>query len=629
MINDLWKRFLSWQENKLRPFFRPIAYYFETLPSFAQWKKALSVFPRNEKMLVALLASTTLLSASILGYELYLVNTTLKPASGGAYSEALIGQPRFLNPALAAANDSDRDITELLFSGLMRYNSEGELIPDLAERYEISNEGRQYDFFLRQNVQWHDGHTFTADDVIFTIKTIQNSDYKSPVRANWTGVQAERVNDFEVRFILRNPYPPFLENTAQKIMPLHIWKDIPAGAFPLAYSNLKPQGTGPFRFQALESDANGFIRSLTLLRNEDYYNAPPYLKEITFYFFKSEKEGLEALKRKDVKGMQFISAENLKEAEGKKYVRIIRPTLPRTFSVFFNTAQSEILKDKRIREALLYATDTSRILSNVFHNEGTKLHSPFIPAFLNEEKETPSLYNPETSNALLEKAGWQLKSKVRNQKSETTDGKELEEEVTEEDEIDYRLKIKTETRKEGRKTIKEEIEIPLEITLSTATSPELTKTADILKEQWEKVGFKVNLNILPSKELQEDWIKPRAYQALLFGQVFGKNPDPFIFWHSSQRQDPGLNLTSFASDTMDTLLEEARQNLDDIIRKQKYQKFAEELKNDIPAVFLINPNYLYPVSSEIQGVASEFIVDPSKRFASITDWYIKTKRAWR
>ena len=130
-------------------------------------------------------------------------------------------------------------------------------------------------------------------------------------------------------------------------------------------------------------------------------------------------------------------------------------------------------------------------------------------------------------------------------------------------------------------------------------------------------------------QLQQDYIKPRAYDILLFGEVLGSIPDPFSFWHSSQKRDPGLNLSDYENKDADKLLEEARQSLDPETRRQKYEKFQDILIGDAPAVFLYNPNYLYPITKDIKGINIKFITDPSKRFSDIENWYIKTKRAWK
>ena len=159
--------------------------------------------------------------------------------------------------------------------------------------------------------------------------------------------------------------------------------------------------------------------------------------------------------------------------------------------------------------------------------------------------------------------------------------------------------------------------------------PELEKVMRVIKDQWEKIGVRVVINSYTLGELQQEHIRPRDYEALLFGQVVGIDPDPFSFWHSSQKKDPGLNLALYDNKTADKLLEEARQTLDSQARAEKYVLLQETISDDIPAIFLYSPTYLYPVSKNIKGISEGKIADPSWRFSDVTEWYIDTKRVWK
>ena len=173
---------------------------------------------------------------------------------------------------------------------------------------------------------------------------------------------------------------------------------------------------------------------------------------------------------------------------------------------------------------------------------------------------------------------------------------------------------------------------PLEFTLITVGWPdftELEKATRVLQEQWREIGVKVNIIAYPPGELQQEFIRPREYEALLFGQIVGIDPDPFSFWHSSQKKDPGLNLALYGNKTVDRLLEEARQTFDAQSRAGKYVEFQNIISDDIPALFLYSPTYLYPVDSNVKGISEGKIADPSWRFADVNEWYIDTKRVWK
>ena len=222
------------------------------LPSFSQWKQIFKVLKKKEKITLSIFLVLALSSLIVLVTSLYSNYTKVAPAFGGKYIEGVVGQPRFINPIYGETNDVDRALIDLTFSGLMMYDNKGNLVPDLAESYIASNDGKNYEFTLKNNIFWHDGQPLTVDDVIFTIKTIQNSDYKSPLRANWIDVDAQKLSDNSFRLVLRSPYNSFLENCTLKIIPKHIWQNISPENFTLSSYNLQPIGSGPFQFVSLD-----------------------------------------------------------------------------------------------------------------------------------------------------------------------------------------------------------------------------------------------------------------------------------------------------------------------------------------------------------------------------------------
>ena len=151
-------------------------------------------------------------SSIYLSISYYFENTKEIPAYEGEYIEGMVGQPRFINPILCQTSDIDSDLSALVYSGLLKLDRKGELVNDLAESYEISDDRLTYTFHIKKDIIWHDWEKLSADDVVFTIKTIQNDNFYSPLRASWKGVRIEKVDDHTVRFILKNAYSPFLNN---------------------------------------------------------------------------------------------------------------------------------------------------------------------------------------------------------------------------------------------------------------------------------------------------------------------------------------------------------------------------------------------------------------------------------
>lgn len=568
---------------------------FSKWPSKAQWKKLPSLLSKKERYFILGLLILTIISLITWGISYRLSHTISIPNYGGSYEEGLIGSPQYINPILCQTYDTDQDISELIFSGLMKYDSRGEPIPDLAERYAIGEEGKIYDFFLRKNITWHDGKPLNADDVIFTIQTIQNPDYRSPVIFNWNGVEIEKIDDYTIRFKLKNAYAPFLNSATVGILPKHIWENISPPEFFLTEANLKPIGAGPYKFKKFEKDRKGSIKALYLQANENYHLNKPYIKDITFRFYVNEESLVDAYNNGKIEGLGFISAQNKSLLRNyKRKLNIYPLKLPRYFAVFFNQSKSKALSDNAVRLALNYATNKQEIIDEILDGEGMAVDSPIPPGVFGHTSET-KVYNfaLEHANNLLDAADW-----VKNE------------------ETNIREKVFN----------NDEEPTPLKIILITTEWPELQQVTGILQKQWSKIGAEIEIKILSIAEIQQDYIRPREYQALLFGEVLGPDPDPFAFWHSTQKRDPGLNLALYDNKNIDKLLEEAREAFDSETRAKKYEEFQKLVVEDAPVVFLYNPFYLYPVSKKIKGIEIENIPIPSKRFSGIEKWYIKTKR---
>jgi len=169
-------------------------------------------------------------------------------------------------------------------------------------------------------------------------------------------------------------------------------------------------------------------------------------------------------------------------------------------------------------------------------------------------------------------------------------------------------------------------ETALEFELVTTDWPELNQTANLLAEQWKKVGAKVDVKVLTISDLQQNYIRTREYDSILFGQAITFSPDFHPYWHSSNKRDPGLNLALFDNKDADGLLEGIRQEANQEKRTEQYKQFQEILNKEIPAVFLYSPYYLYPVNTGVQGMDVKNINAPQHRFVDVNKWYIKTSR---
>ena len=566
--------------------------YFPSKEQFYYLPRVLSARERYTILVLLVVAFGGLLAMPLSAFYHTTVST---PAQGGEWTEGMIGYPQHINPLLLQANDVDSDLSRLVYAGLMRYDTEGNLVPELAEQYEISDDGLQYTFALKKNLEWHDGDALTADDVVFTILTAQNSDYASTQRANWQGVEVSKKDDTTIVFRLKNRYAQFLSNTTLGIIPKHLWEHTKSAGFVLDDKNLRPIGAGPYEVSKIRRDPGGVVRSLELIAFDAYVDGKPYIDRIRFTFYDSEQQVISAFNSGDVQGISFVSAEKLDALRGSFTVRELQ--LPRYFAIFFNPNKSRTLAEKNVRIALNHATDKQAVLANVLAGKGTAVDSPLLPGIIDLPANTASYqFDLEKAKSLLDTAGWKAGE----------DG----------------IRAKQFTIEKKQETI------PLEIEITTSSFPELAAAANEIKAQWEKAGVRVTVRTLEVSEVQQA-IKDRDYASLLFGEVLGLDPDPFSFWHSTQKRDPGLNLALYDSKDADKLLEDSRQILDPDQRKQKYSQVQNLIINEAPAVFLYSPSYLYIQPDDIKGNTSKVIAVPSDRFDTIREWYIDTRRTKR
>jgi peptide/nickel transport system substrate-binding protein len=528
------------------------------------------------------------------------VNDSLKidvPSNGGYLTEGIVGSPRFVNPVLAVS-DVDKDLTSLVYSGLLRASATGELNLDLAKSYEVSENDLEYTFTLKDNIYFQDGKKITADDIEFTINKIQDSTIRSPKRPNFYDIKVEKINESQIKFILKKPYSPFLENLTVGIMPKHIWNDLDTDQFALSQYNVEPVGSGPYKVTKMET-----LKKNMLLVPTYYELSPfgkggiekPFIDKIIMRFYRDEESVINAYNKGEVEAINSISPDKMPDIKKQNTSSIKTTPLPRVFAVFFNQNQSEILSYKEVRTALNLAVDREKIVKEVLSGYGKSLNSPIPNGLLGDSESASVVFDLEKASSTLAKAGW-----VKNASTTIWE------------------------KKKDKKTT-----IQLAVSISTLNAPDLTKTAEIIKQDWEKLGAKVEIKQFELGDLQQNIIRPRKFDALLYGEVIGRDMDFYAFWHSSQRNDPGLNVAMYTNSTVDKLLDDARKTLDTASRIEKYKKFEAEVIKDIPAVFLYTPDFIYITPNKIKNNELGIITLPFERFMNINNWYIETNKLWK
>lgn len=555
------------------------------IPSLKQIANLPQTLYRWERVLIFILLGIIIISVGFWIDRYYFEHSQLVPGRGGEYTEGMVGQPKYINPILAQTNDIDMDLASLIFSGLMKYDVQQNLVLDLGEKYEISEDKKTYKFTLRPNLFWQDGEPVTGDDIIFTVHRIQDPDFKSPLRSSFLGVEMEKIDERTLTFNLPHPYSPFLSNLTFGILPMHIWETIPSLNALLAEYNLKPIGSGLWQFSKLKKDKEGNIESYSLKSNPYYHGSKGYLEKITFKFYPDYDNLLTDLEARKIEGVSYIPKEKKEQLQETDYLNLYSLELPHAYSIFLNQKQNKLLPERYIREALEYATPKQKIVEETLYNNGRVIYSPLLLVPL--EKLEKRDFDLEKTKELLEKEGW-----TKGGDGIYAKGKER-----------------------------------ITFTLVTPDWPEYIKTAAILKQTYQEAGIELVTESYNLTQIQQEHIRPRNFEALLYGEILTHDPDPYIFWHSSQVRDPGLNLSNFENEKADKILENLRQ-VEPEKKEEQYEELEKIINQEIPVIPLYSPYYLYAISKKIKGVKAQKIVFPAERFANLNEWYIKEERQW-
>ncbi len=607
-------------------------------------------FSATEKVIFGFFVLVLLGSAISLATKVNQYFLVPVPAQGGQLDVGVIGLPRLVNPVLAFS-DTDQDLTSLIYAGLMKYEN-GTLVPDLAQSYSVSTDGLTYTFTLKENAYFQDGTPVTADDVVFTINTIRNNSLKSPQGANWANISVTKLADNQVQFTLKQPYAPFLSNTTIGILPKHIWNNVSTDEFIFSQYNIQPVGAGPYKFSSITRDSGGIPTAFTLVPFKAYAGGQSYISKIVIHFYADETSAVAAYNNGEVQSISALAPNDANHIASSSPDSLTTTVLPRIFGVFFNQNQAPILADVAVRQALNVALNKNAIVEKVLGGYGVAINSPIpvgtFPKNINDlvanASNTLTLATPTASSTSASTTP-QSKSSTNKKKTTTSSAPTTlniaqiaQQNIPFNPNGDQNL-AKSILIKDGwtlnsqnifQKYDKKNGTTTLSFAISTADSPDLTATANLIKSQWAAIGVQVTVKVFEAGDLNQNIIIPRKYDALLFGESVGNSLDLYPFWHSSERNYPGFNIAMYVNASADKLLSDARATLDDTTRLEKYSAFDQIIQNDVPAAFIYSPDYIYILPKTIKGVATMNPIDsPSDRWNGISRWYIDTDNIWR
>jgi peptide/nickel transport system substrate-binding protein len=400
------------------------------------------------------------------------------------------------------------------------------------------------------------------------------------------------------------------------ILPKHLWKNIDSESFQFNPLNGVPVGAGPYRIARVNENASRVPTVVTLAPFEKYTLGVPYIERITLRFYGSETTLLDAFYKGEIESMGGISPSETGALQ-KKGVDASKTPLPRVFGIFFNQNQSPVFAYEEVRTALNIAIDKDRIIKDVLGGYGIPIDGPIPPGLLENNSHARSILHTVREKEVSVVAATSTDTRAKDprigeaQKVLLSAGWKFDEE----------LGMLVKKSKKGN--------VALSFSLATSNAPELKAAAQSIKETWEKLGARVEVKIFETGDLNQNVIRPRKFDALLFGEVIGRDLDLFAFWHSSQMSDPGLNIAQYANITSDKLLESARTVSDQGKRVEKYTAFLDEVEKDRPAVFLYSPDFMYVLPRTLQGLNLGKVTTPSERFLGVYTWYLETERVWQ
>ncbi len=524
-----------------------------------------------------------------------IVPDEIKPATGGVYTEGLVGSLSRLNPALDFNNPSDRDVDRLIFSGLIRFDDHGLPQADLAESWGISKDGKVYNFSLRTDAVWHDGKPVTSDDVIFTIDQIRDENSLAPkdVQDLWNEVEVKRLDEKTIQFRLPEAFAPFLDYLTFGILPQHLLEGVSPQDMVNNPFNLKPVGSGPYRFDHFLVE-NGQINGVVLAAFKNYYGKSPFIEQFVFRYYPDSNTALDAYQQGEIMGISQITVDALPRALREPNLSLHTGRLPQMTMIFFNLGNPDVpfFGDPAVRKALLLGLNRQWMVDHLLNSQAIVADGPIFPgtwAYYDGIQRIK--YDAEAATAQLKELGYTIPAsggEVRTNK----DGKALEFELLYPDDETH------------------------------------AALAEAIQRDWSRLGVGVNLKAVTYDELKNDYLDPRLYQAALVDLNLSRSPDPdpYPFWHQTQTTS-GQNYSKWDDFQAREYLEQARVTADLGERIKYYRNFQVRFVEEMPALPLYYPVYNYAVNSEVQGVSMGPLFDTSDRFATVTSWYLLSKRA--
>jgi peptide/nickel transport system substrate-binding protein len=455
---------------------------------------------------------------------------------GGTVTIGHSSKPDIINPILTSETISTT-LMNLIFSCLVGYNGAHRPVPDLAKSWQISKDGLKWTFFLRDNVEFHDGHPLTAKDVEFTYSAVMNPKNTSPKANRYNMIdKIETEGDYIVRFVLKNPFAPFIHRLGLPIAPKHL---LEKGSIRKSMFNRHPVGSGPFKLAEWTKDDTVILEA----NNKYYQKGRPVLERLIFKSYPERRIAVQEIARGKMDIALNLASSDLLFV-GKYGPFRVYPTPTSSSYVLFFNLNDPLFSDIRVRKALDHAIDKESIVKNQLKGYSEICTGPFnVNSWAYNTKVQPAYHNVNISRELLEEAGFRYSHK--------------------------------------ESLIYDKDDKPLEISITLPNiSDGLERVALSIRAQLMKVGINTKLVY----ETDNEGIYNKQFQTILTNMCIGTDPDfQYDIWHSSSKD---ANLASYKNRIVDELFDQGRQIVDLEKRKKIYRKIHTIIHDDYPAVFL-------------------------------------------
>ena len=504
-----------------------------------------------------------------------------KPVAGDTFVEASIGDISGLIPNITT-DGASHEVGSLIYDGLVRQDKDFNWESRMAESWQFSKDCQTLTFKLRKNVKWHDGKPFTADDVLFTYKTMMNPKTPTAYKNDFEPVKDVQVLDpYSVRVSYSQPFAKALMGWSQTILPKHLLeKYAEDGKLREAPQVLKPVGTGPYRFQEWKAS-----EKVVLVANKDYYiEGRPYLSRIVYRIIPSQATIFLELKAKGVDMSRLTAIQYTRQTDypafKKDYNKYRYPDNRYTYLGF--NLKDPRFADRRVRQAFAHAINKQELIDGVAMGLGREATGPLRPgtwAYTDKVKRYP--YNPAKAKQLLAEADW---------KDRRGDG--------------------IMRNKDGQ---------PFAFTIRTNQgNDERKKAAEIIQERLKEIGVQADIQTIEWAAFLKEYIRKKRFEAVILGWGTTSDPDQYPIWHSSQSGEEQLNSVSYANPEVDALLEKGRATCHQAERVAVYHRIQEILAEDQPYVFLYFQDSLWSVSSRVRGIKPA----PAGIDYNFIDWFV-------